>query len=153
MPGLHLVIVFIASLLAVDLAWGDSVDHQQGALDPQVTLQVNQTTVTEGFVTLSWKPLKKELAAFELVVATDPQFHHISKIIQTGSQTALHLSGFSNGDYFVKLRLPNGNPVSNTTHFRVQHRDLQSALGLFMLGLIIFITLAVLLFKFTRSSE
>jgi hypothetical protein len=118
----------------------------------QTTLELSSNHVSEGFITLSWKDMGR-IDVVELVIASDPDFHHVMRRLSLASQHQVHLSGFSDGSYYARLLDANGNVLAPDAGFDVTHRNLGLASMLFALGAGLFVFLLVTLFRFTYNNS
>lgn len=115
-------------------------------------LELTAQKASEGFIGLNWKEFSEE-EVVRLQVALDDGFNQIVRDLSLTRQNKVHLSGFKDGSYFVRVTDSRGVPLTITAHFQVQHRDLTMATLLFALGATLFVFLLVTLFRFTRSAQ
>ncbi|MGB3620722.1 hypothetical protein FT643_12975 [Ketobacter sp. MCCC 1A13808] len=113
----------------------------------------NASSVSEGFVTLSFEEYSKQEQPVRIQISSDSQFQHLVREFTLTSQSQVHLSGFNDGDYFARIVSPIGQPVGKPAQFAVAHRDLTSATLLFGLGAALFAILVVCLFRFTQKNN
>ena len=121
--------------------------------DVKQSLTVSADIATEGYITLSWKKKENLQSPFQLQVATDPSFSSLLRNLTLQEQEKVHLSGFTDGAYYVRLLDDQHQILTNKVEFQVKHRDLQSAWLLFATGLTLFIALLVSIYRFTYHSE
>lgn len=113
-------------------------------------------TSMEGFLTLSWSK-SDALSPAVLELAADNRFKKTIRSVPLNSQIVekaqVHISGLSDGDYFARLLAEDASPVSDTVVFRVQHRDLGTALSIFAIGAALFITLIAVVIRFAYTEQ
>ncbi len=116
-------------------------------------LTVNTQVASEGYISLSWNELASSDSMITLEVARDPSFSPLVRRVQLKDQSQVHLSGFSDGDYYARLIVDGTEAQSPPISFRVQHRSLTAAWWLFGLGFVLFTLLVGLVFNFTRPQQ
>lgn len=112
--------------------------------------------VSEGFITLSFDEYiesRPEQEPVHIQISSDAQFHNVVRNLSLTAQAQVHLSGFSDGDYYVRLLSPAGQSVGQPTKFSVEHRNLTSATLLFGLGAALFFVLVSCLIHFTQKNK
>ncbi len=115
-------------------------------------LDLDRELASEGYITISWKD-RFQSAPNTIQVALDASFTQLVREIKLIDQESVHLSGFDNGMYYVRLIETHTNQASQPSTFTVQHRNLSDALKFFSLGMILFVLLIFMLTRFNYQSD
>lgn len=119
---------------------------------PAMHLTASTETSQEGFLTLAWSGVGSE-PAVSLELALDQAFTKMARTVPLNSQVLekgqVHISGLQDGEYSARLVSESYAAQSNVIAFRVQHRDLSTALWIFALGAILFVALVAMVFRFS----
>lgn len=118
-----------------------------------IRLHLDRNQSAEGFLTISWDDTNNSTPV-ALQISDHPTFNHLLKDISLTNQNAVHLSGFNNGTYYVRLH-ENKQQISSSdiAQFNVRHRQLDEAITLFILGLSLFVFLVFTLYRFNRHPQ
>ncbi len=118
-------------------------------------LPVEQTS-SEGYFTLKWDPSISNNNT-QLQMSLNRDFRQILQSYPLPSEGKITLSGYATGDYYFRLHnlSPNHQPENIQSHalVKVSHRSLESAIQLFILGILLFAGLVVCIFKFSKSES
>jgi len=76
--------------------------------------------------------------ATTLEISSDKTFNNISHKINISYQDTIHLTGFSNGKYYIRLLDDSGERVSNISQVDVEHHSMNRVWTIFTLGAILF---------------
>lgn len=114
-------------------------------------LKAPDSPATEGYLSLEWAPAANHHSA-------EPSLLQVSHQVASGttttypvhSQTRITLSGLTDGQYVAQLTDTNGDALSNSAQFRVEHRSLTVATALFALGALLFVALILTIFQLSR---
>lgn len=108
---------------------------------------------TAGYYQLSWKYPSSNLNAVALEESNYDDFS-VVKVIYQGPDRASVLSGKPDGDYYYRLKSisPLDNQYSNTVRVIVKHHTLYKAWWFFLLGAVVFVTTAGLIYMGSRTS-
>lgn len=120
-----------------------------------LTLSGPEDTVREGYFTVSVSESNSEVVK-NLVIesSTSAGFDQaVTHFPALGDFKQLSLTGFSNGTYYLRARADNIEAPSNVIQVKVNHYPLWQALGLFFVGLLLFIVLVVVLLTFHRRVQ
>lgn len=79
--------------------------------------------------------------ATTLEISNDKTFNNISHKINISYQDTIHLTGFSNGRYYIRLLDDSGERVSNIAQVGVEHHSMNRVWTIFTLGAILFVLL------------
>jgi len=121
--------------------------------DIRQQLTVSTDLATEGYVTLNWDDFEGDEVSVNLQVATDQSFQTLVRDLKLRGQKQVHLSGFTDGSYFVRLVDDERQLLTNEVSFQVKHRDLQMAWLLFAVGLVLFVLLLFSIIRFTHQNK
>ncbi|MGM0480515.1 MAG: hypothetical protein ACQEQZ_01145 [Pseudomonadota bacterium] len=118
----------------------------------QLQLSGPQQTVKEGYftVTVTVRGGNGSSASPGLIIeaAQDPKFsENVRRFPALNDFQQLSLSGFSNGTYFLRATAEPVEQPSNVIKVTVQHYPLWQALGLFTVGLLMFVALVVTIIR------
>lgn len=127
-------------------------------LSPQLTfaqslsLSGPKETVREGYftvsITVNGAVEPKNLA---VVSSTDKNFQKgVQRFPALGDFKQLSLTGFSDGTYYLRATADNIGQPSEIITVTVDHYPLWQALGLFLVGLLLFVTLVTVLLRSHR---
>ena len=116
-----------------------------------LTLEIDRKLASEGFLTIDWNSVHP-LNTAALQVANDSSFHQLIHNIKITNQKSVHLSGFSDGEYYVRLVPEKNGFASATSSFTVKHRQLGDALALFSVGVALFVFLLATIYRFSKPS-
>lgn len=156
MPNLTRFAVYIALFLFITLNARPASAYVLSAQGDLPTLSAPSQSREGYFVlTLSESPSQ----ALWVEYSTDPEFTQVLRTYPWfGDFDRLTLSGFSNGEHFFRLRgdsqpQANQTQLSNVVKVRVDHYPLWQAIGLFLVGLIVFLVLAGLIWRNHQRSR
>lgn len=172
----NVVTVFLFLLMFSSGALGND---QCGATDCPLTLELKEgkdEIIESGHFNLIW-PVKETPAegegedessvivdtlvddethtATQLLIATDQTFSEVTHTIPIHStKRKVSLTGFSDGEYYVRLFDGNNEPVSNTLKVTVKHHSMDRVWIIFTSGAVLFILLiAYMVAKVFRHKE
>mgnify|MGYP003642562501 FL=1 len=131
-----LIVLLISSVLNAE-------NQQSPKLDRQLS--------TEGFITISWDDLDYS-SPLEIQLAMDPSFNQLVRRIKLLNQNSVHLSGFSDGLYYVRLIEDNARIIGEVSTFTVKHRQFTDAIKLFVLGALLFVFLLATLYRYSAKA-
>ncbi|WP_417658913.1 hypothetical protein [Pseudidiomarina sp.] len=156
MPNLIRFAVYIALFLLITLNARPASAYVLSAQDELPALSAPSQS-REGYFVLTLSEAPSQ--ALWVEYSTDPEF---TKVIRTypwfGDFDRMTLSGFSNGEHFFRLRgeahpQTNQTQLSNVVKVRVDHYPLWQAIGLFLVGLVVFLALAGLIWTNHQRSR
>ena len=121
---------------------------------------VEQTTES-GYYDLEWKSVGEDVpqknssvsqqstsssgdnitTAVTLEVSNQKMFNNISHKIDISYQDSIHLTGFSDGVYYIRLLDKSGDQVSNISQVNVKHHSMGRVWIIFSMGAILFVLL------------
>ncbi|RUO77816.1 hypothetical protein CWI81_04870 [Idiomarina seosinensis] len=123
------------------------------------SLQLNgpDSTVREGYFTVnvsSTTDASEPIASLVIEASSSKDFkQNLQTFPALGDFKKLSLTGFSDGTYYLRARSEDVSEYSNVIQVRVQHYPLWQALGLFVVGFLIFTALVVTIIRFHQKSE
>lgn len=123
------------------------------------SLQLSSSTELskEGFLSLSWSGVSGAEEPASLELALDDSFVKLVRTVPLNSQVLekhqVHISGLQDGAYVARLVSPSYQPLSNTLHFEVRHRSLQTALAFFAVGALLFVALVAVVIRFSLQEQ
>ncbi|WP_417664987.1 hypothetical protein [Pseudidiomarina sp.] len=156
MPNLIRFAVYIALFLLITLNARPASAYVLSAQGELPVLSAPSES-REGYFVLKLSDAPRQ--ALWVEYSTDPKF---TKVVRTypwfGDFDRMTLSGFSNGEHFFRLRSDshpqaNSTQLSNVVKVRVDHYPLWQAIGLFSVGLVVFIFLAGLIWTNHQRSR
>lgn len=116
-------------------------------------LDADTEIATAGYYSLNWKAAGRG-AVFELQEAGSAGFAE-GEARYIGPDTAIQLSGLSDGDYFYRVRViePRSEATgwSEVVQVQVEHHPLSRALIFFTVGLIVFLATVILIVRGSKS--
>lgn len=124
-------------------------------LSPQLTfaqslsLSGPSETIKEGYFTVS-VTVNGEVEPKDLAVeaSLDSDFReNVQRFPALGDFKRLSLTGFSDGTYYLRATASNIPAPSDVIKITVKHYPLWQALGLFIIGLMLFVTLVTVLLR------
>lgn len=108
-----------------------------------IELQANTDVATAGYYQLQWKNAANKLSV-ELQEADNAQFRNAESLYQ-GRDRARVVTGRSDGSYYYRARLVDVNGStgawSDIVKVQVKHHPLSRALGFFIVGAIVFLSI------------
>lgn len=126
-------------------------------LSPPIFLSETSQDTASGHVQLEWgaETTKPETLLFELQRSETPTFANPVTLYQ-GPDTGTFLSGLPDGDYYFRLRsqTAEGNARSAWSpplRVTVQHHAMALAMGLFVLGGVVFLSTVTVLVRGDRT--
>lgn len=120
-----------------------------------LTLSGPDNTVREGYFTVSVNSSGSE-PLNNLVIESSQTADFNDSVVSfpaLGDFKQLSLTGFSNGNYYLRARADNLATPSNVIRVEVSHYPLWQALGLFFIGLLLFTLLVVVLLTLHRRTQ
>lgn len=132
--------------------------HTAAAMSsPQLQLQGPNSTVKEGYfnvsVHLSGSQDQPALNNLRIQAASSADFKQVQEFPALGEFKQWSLTGFSNGDYYLRAVADNLAKPSNTIQVSVQHYPLWQALSLFAIGFVVFATLVITLLRLHLKAQ
>lgn len=92
---------------------------------------------------------------FQLLEAQDPAFVR-PRILYRGLDTASHISGKANGDYYYRVIAFSNNGstlISNDVKVSVQHHSLVRAFLFFSIGAVVFLSILITILMGNRRQD
>lgn len=116
-------------------------------------LESDTDTATAGYYQLSWQYPSSNLINSILEESRNEDFSDV-KVIYQGPDRASVLSGKSDGDYYYRIKFisPAHSQYSNTVRVSVKHHPLYKAWLFFLLGAVVFVMTAGLIYRGSRPS-
>jgi hypothetical protein len=139
----YLILTFAISL---------SIISQYVYSSSDLNLRVDRKVSSEGFLSISWNG-QAISGPIVVQIASDPSFNQLVRSIKLTNQNLVHLSGFPDGTYHIRLLEDNQPIQSSAVSFEVKHRQLDDAVALFIIGLSLFVFLIITLYHFNRTSQ
>lgn len=131
-----------------------SAGNVSAASASPISLEASTTLSKEGYLDFHWSgaPVAGDVA---LMIATDPDFQQPIWQNSLLQQSAVSVSGLSNGAYYARISVnnqANGEVIySNTVTFKVKHHSLLLAGLLFAIGVALFLLLARTVWRYSRD--
>lgn len=139
--SIHIALLFLITLLARPAAAQSTPDTAQATTEYQLSLSTERSR--EGYFVVSLDQAPQ--AQLTLQQSSGKNFATIdAEFVWFGDFTEMTLTGFSDGDYFFRLK-PTAEVTSNVVQLQVQHYPSWQAYGLFFTGLVLFSILVVTL--------
>jgi hypothetical protein len=138
--------------LILTLAISLSIISQSVYSSSDLNLRVDRKVSSEGFLSVSWNG-QAISGPIVVQIASDPSFNQLVRSIKLTNQNLVHLSGFPDGTYHIRLLEDNQSIQSSAVSFQVKHRQLDDAVALFIVGLSLFVFLIITLYHFNRTSQ
>lgn len=138
--------------LILTLAISLSIISQYVYSSSDLNLRVDRKVSSEGFLSISWNG-QAISGPIVVQIASDPSFNQLVRSIKLTNQNLVHLSGFPDGTYHIRLLEDNQPIQSSAVSFEVKHRQLDDAVALFIVGLSLFVFLIITLYHFNRTSQ
>jgi hypothetical protein len=129
-----------------------SIISQYAYSSSDLNLRVDRKVSSEGFLSISWNG-QAISGPIVVQIASDPSFNQLVRSIKLTNQNLVHLSGFPDGTYHIRLLEDNQPIQSGAVSFEVKHRQLDNAVALFIVGLFLFVFLILTLYHFNRTSQ
>lgn len=129
-------LIFILLTLTVESTFADK------------KLSITPDISNEGYFTLNWKQLESFSPPYIIQTSKDIDFRKVIREISTTNPNQVHLSGFEDGKYYIRLLNAQKNQITNSVELIVKHQNLSHAFILFFIGLLLFIILITLIIRF-----
>lgn len=129
-----------------------SIISQYAYSSSDLNLRLDRKVSSEGFLSISWNG-QAISGPIVVQIASDPSFNQLVRSIKLTNQNLVHLSGFPDGTYHIRLLEGNQPIQSSAVSFEVKHRQLDDAVALFIVGLSLFVFLIITLYHFNRTSQ
>ena len=141
--SIHIALLFLITLLARPAAAQSTPDTAPAKATTEYQLSLSTERSREGYFVVSLdQPPQSQLT---LQQSSKKNFATIdAEFVWFGDFTDMTLTGFSDGDYFFRLK-PTAGATSNLVQLQVQHYPSWQAYGLFFTGLVLFSILVVTL--------
>lgn len=128
--GIRLILLVLASVIFFSAG--------QGRAEPVTFTHDKNLKSDDGYILLSWNNTSQ--ISVELQQASQPTFEHANTLYR-GRNSSVMLSGLPDGTYYYRIRT-SASEWSDQVTLRVSHYPVTQALLLFVLGALIFLSIA-----------
>lgn len=151
MPHRAWTVSYITLLLFITLIARPTSAYPSSA--PQAFPELSAPSQSrEGYFVLSLSQQPSEPLWLEY--STQANFSQVSRTYPWfGDFERMTLSGFADGEHYFRVRNKSAAAISNVVQVRVDHYPLWQALSLFFIGLVMFLLLAVLIWRNHQRSR